>query len=47
MWVYDEGGLCMDIEMKVARDDKVEAGEQVMTEQFEEVFGWVFKNVDE
>ena len=37
----------MDIEMKAARDDEVEAGEQVMTEQFEEVFGWVFKNVDE
>ena len=45
MLVYDEGGSCMDIEMKAARDE-VEAGEQVMTEQFEEVFGWVFKSVE-
>ena len=48
MWVYEEGGMCVDIEIKAARDDEVEAGEQkVMTEQFEEVFGGVFKNVEE
>lgn len=47
-WVYEDGGLCVDLEIIPASKDVVETGEQkVITEHFEEVHGGVFDNFED
>jgi alpha 1,2-mannosyltransferase len=47
-WVYHDRGMCVDIMVKGADEDEVEAeGQNVVTERFEDVYGGVFKNVEE
>jgi alpha 1,2-mannosyltransferase len=47
MWVYTDAGMCVDLEVTVESDDKGEVeAQKVITEQFDEVYGGVFKDVE-
>ncbi|KAF8499359.1 mannosyltransferase putative-domain-containing protein [Gautieria morchelliformis] len=46
-WVYENAGMCVDLEVTVASDDEGGAqAQKVITEQFDEVYGGVFKDVE-
>lgn len=45
-WVYDDSGMCVDIEVKATNVDEPEVEQKVITEPFEEVYGGAFKDVE-
>ncbi|KAF8588833.1 glycosyltransferase family 71 protein [Ramaria rubella] len=49
MWVYQDGGMCVDLAVDPASDNRVGAGQEqkLMTEQFSVAYDGAFKDVEE
>jgi len=47
--VYQDGGMCVDLDVDAAGDNVVGAGQEqrVVMEQFAEVYGGVFKDFED
>ena len=47
MWVYQDGGMCVDLDVGAARDNVVAQEQRVVREQFAEVYGGVFQDFED